>query len=71
MKGVGAWRSTESTFSLTSCSEGSGCGGVLQVSMLADKLEEERESHHVRTVLLIVFLFFSSSVNKELEQETS
>lgn len=40
MKAVGAWRSTESTFSITGCCEGMDCGGVLHVSMLDDKLEE-------------------------------
>lgn len=40
---MGAWRSTESTVSLTGCLEGTACGGVLHVSMVDDKLMEERE----------------------------
>lgn len=41
MKSTGARRSTESTFSFTGCLEGAACDGVLQVSMLDDKLMVE------------------------------
>lgn len=38
VKSTGARNSTPSTVSFTGCSEGSACGGVLQVSMVADRL---------------------------------
>lgn len=38
---TGARHSTESTVSFTGCSEGTVCGGVLQVSMVDDKLMVE------------------------------
>lgn len=50
VKSTGAKHSTESTVSFTGCSEGTECGGVLQVSMVGDKLTGEVKTRHCVSV---------------------